>query len=239
MNPDEYHSLHEVESRHWYYCAKRHFVRHWILRHLRAGPGRRLLDVGAGTGIFAREMSDLFDVHALDASEYAGTYLNQVLPPDRVAIGTLGEVPWADRSFDALTGLDLLEHVEDDRAAAARMHDLLRPGGLLALTVPADPVLWSDWDERLHHFRRYRRQSFSALFPDQHWQIETLRYTNWPVYPIVYLARRLPSIRRVRPENRIPPGWVNRLLYRQFFWSAVTRLRAPFGVSLLLVARRR
>ncbi len=239
MNPDEYHALHEAESRHWYYCAKRDFVKQWILRYTKPDGKRRLLDVGSGTGLFAKEMSHHFDVCAMDASAHSLAYLERVLPADRIFEGTLDQTRWEDETFDVITALDVLEHIEDDHAASKAMYRLLRPGGLLVLTVPASMALWSDFDERLHHFRRYNRLGLAALFSLPHWEIQTLRYTNWPVYPAVYLARRIPSIRRVRPENRIPPHWVNRLLYRQFFWSAVTRFRAPFGVSLLLVARRR
>jgi hypothetical protein len=74
-----------------------------------------------------------------------------------------------------------------------------------------------------------------------------VNYTNVLVYPAVWLVRKWRALRRrlgrpesaARTEDRLPPAWLNGLLRRQFVSLASWRVPFPFGVSLLLVARRR
>src|SRR5206468_4258823 len=126
-------------------------------------------------------------------------------------------------------------------------HRLLKSGGLAVVTVPAGMALWSDWDVALHHYRRYTRQQLRALFPEPDWEILHVNYTNVVVYPAVWLVRKWRAIRGrrktgaagARTEDTLPPRWLNGLLRTLFVRLAHWRVPFPFGVSLLLVARRR
>jgi hypothetical protein len=99
----------------------------------------------------------------------------------------------------------------------------------------------------LHHFRRYHRAQLRALFPTEQWELVYLNYTNVPAYPAVWLLRRwrkwFPAAAAApgaeRAEDRVPAPWLNGLLRRLFVTMAFWRVPFPFGVSLLLVARRR
>jgi SAM-dependent methyltransferase len=76
--------------------------------------------------------------------------------------GVLADLP-ADKAFDTVIYIDVIEHVEDDQgefeAAAAR----LRPGGRVVVLAPAWQHLYSPFDKRIGHFRRYSRASLTAL----------------------------------------------------------------------------
>ena len=113
-----------------------------------------------------------------------------------------------------------------------------------ALTVPAGMALWSDWDEALHHYRRYSRAELRAIFPPAQWEILYVNYTNVAVYPIVWALRKwrrwFPARgQAVRAEDKMPPPWINALLRWQFVAPAAWPVPMPFGVSLVLVARKR
>jgi len=146
-----------------------------------------------------------------------------------------------------VTALDVLEHVPDDVAVVHGFHRLLKPGGLAVVTVPASMALWSDWDVTLQHYRRYDRAQLRALFPAAGWEIVYVNYTNAVVYPPVWLVRKWRAWRprlglgaaRSRTEDRVPPRWLNALLGAMFVGMGRWRVPLPFGVSLLLVARRR
>ena len=118
---------------------------------------------------------------------------------------------------------------------------LLKPGGVALVTVPASMALWSDWDVALHHFRRYSRPQLRALFPAAQWELVYVNYTNVVVFPVVWVIRKwrkfFPS--QARGEDVEPAPWLNRILQGLFVGLARWRLPLPFGVSLLLVARRR
>jgi len=246
MNADEYLNLERVEPTHWYYAGKRELVRSWIQRTRPPAPDDVLLDWGAGTGFFAKEMESCCRVLVLDNHEEALGMLRRRFAPGQVlALDDFGAAV-ADGSLAYVTVLDVLEHMADDAGAVRTFHRLLRPGGLAVVTVPAGMALWNDWDRALHHYRRYSRRQLRALFPAAQWELVHVNYTNVAVYPAVWVARRW--LRRsggdsegvrLRAEDRLPPRWLNRLLRSVFVGFGRSRIPFPLGVSLLLVARRR
>jgi 2-polyprenyl-3-methyl-5-hydroxy-6-metoxy-1,4-benzoquinol methylase len=244
MDPAEYTKLAQVEADHWYYAGKRDIVRHWILRARPPAAADSLLDCGAGTGLFAQEMAAHCQVRVLDDHEEALQILRTRFRPDQILSLAGDQVPLPDGSLEYVTALDVLEHVPDDAAVVRGFHRLLKPGGLAVVTVPAGMALWSDWDVVLHHFRRYDRRQLAALFPDSEWEIVQHVYTNVVAYPAVWLVRRwrgwFPSpAGGERSEDKLPSPLVNRVLRWLFVTPARGRFPWPFGVSLLLVARRR
>lgn len=241
MNADEYANMERQEGRHWYYAGKREIAREWLRR---AGPPQAahvLLDCGAGTGRFAQEMAADCRVIVLDDHEESLRLLRTKFRPEQVLSLAGDRVPLPDASLDFVTALDVLEHTPDDRAVVDGFARLLRPGGVALVTVPAGMALWGDWDVSLHHYRRYSRAELLALFPPTQWEVLHANYTNVAVYPAVWLVRRwrrwFPTTRRT--EDKLPPRWLNAVLRALFVELALMRVPFPFGVSLLLVARRR
>ena len=247
MNPDEYLHLARLEANHWYYAGKREFVRRWIQRVQPIRPSAMLVDCGAGSGLFAQEMSAHCQVTVLDTHEESLVMLREKFRPEQVLTLEEGEIPLSAASVDYVTALDVLEHTPDDQAVVDGFARVLKPGGLAVVTVPADMALWSDWDEVLHHYRRYTVADLSALFDNEDWRIETVNYTNTLVYPLVWLARRWRSGRADRSrdpsgnraEHAMLPAWINRVLRFVFVRQALSSISMPFGVSIVLVARRR
>ena len=246
MDAAEYANLVAVEGDHWYYAGKRRVVSYWIACARPPLMTDTLLDCGAGTGLFAKEMEARCRVLVLDDHEESLRILRTRFRPEQILSLAGDQVPLPDGSLEYVTGLDVLEHVPDDTAVVNGFHRLLKPGGLAVVTVPASKALWSDWDVTLHHFRRYDRAQIRALFPDAQWEIVHVNYTNVLVYPVVWVVRKWRAFRMMsgaavteRTEDRIPPRWLNMLLGAFFVGMATWRVPFPFGVSLLLVARRR
>jgi len=241
MESTEYDNLERVERLHWYYAGKRQLVRHWLLKARAPLVGGRFLDCGAGTGLFAQELQPDYDVHVLDNHEESLMLLRKRFPADRVHELRDARLPFGDASLDVITALDVLEHIENDTAAVGEFARVLVPGGLAVITVPASMALWSDWDVSLHHHRRYDRRSLLALFPSSDWDLVYVNYVNSLAYPAVWLVRKWRALvgSQGRMEDRCPPAPLNRLLQWLFVSTGRCRLRAPFGVGLLLVVRRR
>ena len=246
MNADEYSNLERVEGEHWYYAGKREIACRWLEIARPITKQDRLLDCGAGTGRFAAEMAARCDVTVLDDHEEALRLLRTRFAAERIIKLEGDQVPLPDGQLEYVTALDVLEHVPDDAGVVSGFHRLLRAGGVAMVTVPASMALWSDWDVSLHHYRRYAKGQLGAIFPNEQWEIVYLNYTNVPVFPLVWLVRRWRSLFPVktsagerRQEDRVPPAWINRLLRASFVIPAFWRLPFPFGVSLILVARKR
>ena len=67
---------------------------------------------------------------------------------------------------DAVLALDVIEHLDDDRAAAARLGAIVRPGGARIVSVPALPALFAEFDTIQGQRRRYLPETLGAAFAD-------------------------------------------------------------------------
>lgn len=81
-----------------------------------------------------------------------------------VKVGTLESPDLAD-SFDTILYMDVLEHIEDDRAEVARAASRLAPGGHIIALSPAHQWLFTPFDQSIGHCRRYSRSGFGSLAP--------------------------------------------------------------------------
>ncbi|MGH3064641.1 MAG: class I SAM-dependent methyltransferase [Gaiellaceae bacterium] len=141
------------------FVGPRHELRERLLLDLflSASPGPRVLDGGAGQGTMSSRLERLgFEVTSTDVSVAAVEFLRENLS-GAVLEADLGELPFADATFDAAVVGEVLEHVDDDRGALTELARVLRPGGVLAVSVPANPALYGPSDEWAGHVRRYTR----------------------------------------------------------------------------------
>lgn len=218
-----------VEDRHWWYAERRRLLR----RRLAPLTPGRALDVGAAGGGNTRGLRELgWDALALEYTEVgARVAARRGIPVVRADATRL---PVADASLDLTIALDVLEHLEDDDAAAAELFRALRPGGWLVVTVPVDPRLWSAHDEAVGHVRRYTVPQIRALLEGAGFEIAGMR--SWMVLlrPVVALRRRSTS-----GSDLDDPHWlVNRALAAVVSLDRLPGLGRLPGVSLILWARR-
>lgn len=158
-----------------------------------SGPGA-CLDAGCGAGEFALTLAGRrWKVTAFDPSEYA-------IDIARKAAARLGRdvefvVAGVDEfqpedSFNLVLGIDILEHIEDDGAAMARLASFLSPSGALLVTVPMDPTLWSGADEFSGHYRRYTRESLAELAAGAGLRVEHALAYGYPFTRMMWRAKR-------------------------------------------------
>jgi SAM-dependent methyltransferase len=143
------------------FVGPRHELRERLLLDLflSAAPGRDVLDVGAGQGTMSARLERLgYEVTSTDVSEAAVAVLRAQLTGP-VVEASVTNLPFGDESFDGAVLGEVLEHVEDDRGALAEVARVLRPGGVLAASVPANPALYGPSDEWAGHVRRYTRSA--------------------------------------------------------------------------------
>jgi SAM-dependent methyltransferase len=243
MNPEEYDKMGRLEGGHWFYRGKRRIVRHWLEKTGGLRPETILADCGAGTGAFAVEMSSVCKVIAVDDHRESLEVLRSKLSADQVVAGSCTALGLSLESCDRATALDVLEHIPDDRAAAAELWRILKPGGILVVTVPAMMALWSDWDVVLHHCRRYDRRGLESLLKEAGFELLWVNYVNVIVCPLIWLVRKwrgwFPQKSEERAEDRLPPSWLNTLLEWGFVAPACQGVvHWPLGVGLLAVCRK-
>lgn len=239
---DQYDAL---EGGHWYFRARRRILRTLLARL--PWPARpRILEVGCGPG------HNLVEIYPPDA-ELAGVEPDPVNAPRAAArsgvpvyCATVEQLPpaVADESCDAICLFDVLEHIQDDRAALRILHGKLKPGGLLALAVPAFQWMWGQQDVVNQHFRRYRRPELTTRVREAGFEVIQSTYFNTLLFPVVAAVRLLARLRPTppteggdfdqagRPDNPI----LYRLLACESAW--LRRASFPFGVSVYVAARK-
>jgi SAM-dependent methyltransferase len=242
MQPELYQQLWDLEDRHWWFRGRRRIVSA-LLGKLELPDDAKILDLGCGTGGNLEMLSGFGTVTGIEmdamAAELAGQrgrapVLRGSLPDD---------LPVGEGSFDCVTMLDVLEHIEQDAQSLKSVNRLLAPGGHLLLTVPAFRFLWGPHDEAHHHKRRYRADVLRALLQGAGFSVAKISYYNTWLFPPVALVRLL---RKFLPageagvEVTLPPPWINRFLGALFASErhVLTRARLPFGISLLAVAKK-
>lgn len=241
MDPSLYHRFYEVEDRHWWFVARQRIVRDLIRRTLGPGRGRPALDVGCGTGAFLKELSSDWNAWGTDTSELAIEYARR-RGLSQLALGTLDDLKAPVDSFELITALDVIEHIEQDVEVLRQMKDRLSPAGTIIVTVPAHPWLWTSHDEINHHHRRYTRKTLAASLTAAGLRIEYLSYFNALLFPLALVQRAIARVTGKLLDDglTVPAGWLNKSLRTIFAQErhAAGRVRMPFGLSLIAVVRR-
>jgi glycosyltransferase involved in cell wall biosynthesis len=199
--------------------------------------GRRVLEVGAGTGLLTRFLSTRERVLATELDpEYVELLRRTFADKPNVEVRALDLARLADdgippRSFDTVVCSNVLEHIADDAKALAAMRDVLEPGGRVVLIVPALQSLYGTIDRAIHHYRRYSRNELRDKLEGAGLAVEHVSYFNMLGVPGWFLNARLLKRQSV-------PGVQARINDWLVPWLRLERrFGPPVGMSLLAVAR--
>ena len=246
MEPAEYDYMFQLEDNLWWYVGMRRIIAALIRRYLPAN-GRRLqvLDAGAGTGGSLGLLKHFGDVTAFDFSPRAAE-LYARRERGRVAVASVEAIPFADASFDLVTSFEVLCQVPppEDETALGEMLRVLKPGGGLVLRVPAFQWLYGPHDVAVHTKHRYSAREVSAKLEKAGFRLTGLTYANGLLFPLAVARRALARLRRsdAIPESDVRPmaAPLNRALTAILSAEALllTRVRLPFGLSIVAVARK-
>lgn len=247
MEAQEYAIVENSQEDHWWWLGRQRIIERLIERFCVRGQKRhlRIADVGSGFGANITMLRRYGSVIALEPSQDAVAKIRERWGADEAVDAVRWQCPEpVDGRFDLMLLADVLEHIEDDAAAVSWMSDHLAPGGVVILTVPAHRHLWTEMDEVVHHFRRYRRSELRRLLAAK-LKVERISYYNLILYPVKVMfvlfartRRRLFPARRKRSFNEVPPAAINNIFQTILSLEAlfVERLSLPFGVSLVAVA---
>jgi SAM-dependent methyltransferase len=236
-----------LEAESWWFRARNDLIA-WAVTSY-APDAKRFLEIGCGTGFVLGRIRATLPSAELWGSEIFSAGLAiaaERVPSARFIQMDARTIPFRDQ-FDVIGAFDVMEHIDEDEAVLAEVHDALRPAGVLILTVPQHPALWSPQDVHAGHVRRYTAASLRHKVEAAGFEIVRSASFVSILLPMMFASRL-----RMRQATDDPdfdaietlrqPRLVNRAL------AAVMRVEVgligrgvsfPAGGSLLMVARKR
>ena len=212
----------------------------WIFETFAPYVRGRVVEYGAGTGTVSARLAALGE--SLTAVEPSANLIQHLSarfasdPAVRVAQDTLeNHAPTLQSgTIDTIVMVNVLEHIEDDRAALAQLLRCLKRGGHLLLFVPALRALMSKLDLLHGHFRRYHRNDLLTKVSEAGGTVIDCRYFDLIGTVPWFLLNTLggstgfnPMLVRVNDRIVVP---VSRVLEKA--------VRPPLGKNLILVAQK-
>lgn len=210
-------------------------------------PPAKILDAGCGWGVTLEHLEKAgYRAAGLDISRGALLKLDR---PDRTLyVHDLLKLPPENAErFEAVLALDVIEHIDDDRAAVRALSEFLSERGVLVVSVPALPELFSEFDAIQGHRRRYTLETLRGACDNPGASLEsTFWWGQWMV-PLLRCSRH----KTIRGKNRSPaetyaeylklPPWPAPALISLVFRMEQDRAlagRTTHGTSLFAVLRR-
>jgi ubiquinone/menaquinone biosynthesis C-methylase UbiE len=169
---------------------------------LASDPGMNVLNVGAGQGSFTRLLEGRgYEVISADVTDPALEVLRARVGGE-VVHADMTALPFSDATFDAVVAGEVLEHIEDDGKAISEGARVLRPGGVLVVSVPAHPTWFGPSDEWAGHVRRYARQGLEETVVGSGLDLEVLKPWGFPVSALYHRAVYDKRAARLASSNR-------------------------------------
>lgn len=247
MEPEVYDRFYTAEDSHWWFRARRRLIAS-VLERLYPGGELDIVDMGCGTGGMTQMLARFGRVTGVDEAAEAREYCARRGVRDVVSLDEWGRT---DTLYDLATAFDVIEHVEDDLGFVVGLHERIKPGGRIVVTVPAYQVLWSAFDEMNHHERRYTRGPLAKLLGEAGFLVERASYFNTILFAPVAATRFADKIvrpptshgedRRKTLDRWFKVGPMNGILEALFALERhwLGRNNFAFGSSILAVGKKK
>ena len=211
----------------------------WIYDQFAHALGQRVLEVGSGTGNITQFL--LTENRQVVATDVVANYRDELrsrfadqqnLRISAFDLSRVAPTEFKTNPFDTVVCLNVLEHIEDDHFALQQMHEALKPGGHLALLVPAHQFLFGAFDEAVGHYLRYGKRQLRQRLETAGFKVEALHFFNiaatlpWLINGRVLWRAYLPNDQVSLADKLVP------LLKLEKF------IGPPFGISLIAIAKK-
>lgn len=212
---------------------------HWIYEQIAAAMGRRILEVGSGTGNITQFLCA--DGNQVTATDVVPSYRNELerlfagnanVQVSRFDLDVKAPAEFVAEPFDTVVCLNVLEHIEDDLFALGQMREVLKPGGKLALLVPAHQILFGEFDRAVGHFRRYGKRELTAKLKQAGFVINEMKFFSllatlpWLINGRIFKRDYLPAGQAGLANRLVPLLKLEKLI------------GPPCGLSLIAIARK-
>jgi len=236
--------LYAIEKKHFWFKSRNRIII-WAFKRFFKDKGA-FLEIGCGTGFVLQAITSAIPYIKTDGSELfseALRFSRERLPNSDLFQMNAEQIPFS-REYDVIGAFDVLEHIDCDQKVLGNCYDALKSNGGIILTVPQHPSLWSDFDTRSCHVRRYTRKEIIEKISKAGFRIQYVSSFVTLLLPFMILSR-LKTVgkedEQVTVESSEIPRYLN-FLFELVMVLEMLLLRIgvslPFGGSLLVVAKK-
>ncbi|MEW6187519.1 MAG: class I SAM-dependent methyltransferase [Thermodesulfobacteriota bacterium] len=246
MLDPEYEIMQRLENHHWWFTAKKRFIKTLLDVYLKPGDGN-ILDIGCGTGGMIELLKHYGPVFGLDRHQAACAFFHRSHPFPLVK-GDANRLPFKKGSFQLISLLDVLYHqyIIDDGKVLDQIHDLLTPAGFLLITDSAFEFLRGAHDRAVMARHRYTLKELKDKAVAHGFSVQRGSYLFCSIFPLVALSRlfsrlflnfHLSTARSDLKETNLP---MNAFLILLLGGEArlLRHLDLPIGSSLILLGKK-
>lgn len=204
-----------------------------------------LLDIGAGSGHAIAKLAKYGDVDAIEIAPEAWPFI------EKKPVRNLYKLPIPDKNiteqYGTIVGLEVLEHIENDKETLQWLAGHLKKDGLLLLTVPAYNWLFGAHDVANHHFRRYTKKALLDALPENLKPVKS-GYFMTSLFPLAATARLAYNLKNktskdaaIAKQKSSMPRPVDALFGKIMSVESTLAgkgLSMPFGMTVYVVARK-
>lgn len=239
MDLKEEHILGDYIQGHWYYVSKGRALRAF-LSNITADE---VLDIGAGSGIFSRQLLD-YDIVKRATCVDPNYEKEKSEEQNGKPIQFVKTIEKTTQNLVLM--MDVLEHVPDDVALLKQYTDSLNKGGKVVITVPAFQFMWSGHDVFLEHHRRYTIETIEMCVKNAGLTPVKSRYFFSPLFPAVAAVRLVKKALikngalEAKSELKLYPKWLNRALIgvHDIERRSLFKINKVFGLSVFCLCEK-
>lgn len=199
-----------------------------------------IAEIGSGTGLVQKQIEDSYDreVDGMDLNQNA---LNQsvVEKSNSYCYNIYDKNETFKKKYDAILLMDVLEHIDDESKFLDSINFMLKKNGYLVINVPAFQTLYSVYDKKVGHVRRYNFKSLDEITTKNGYSMMKWSYWGFSMIPLLLIRRFI--LMFVKEENIIDQGMsTNSNLSNSLlgFWSKLEFIPQKIaGSSLLAVLK--
>ena len=240
MKKDEYRIMFEAEEQHWWYRGLRKISLQAIKKYAPIGK-LKVLDVGCGTGILLKTLSNCHDVSGIDYSEDAISFC-KLRGLVNVKQASANDLPFEDENFDLITCMDVLCHKGVDvKKALSEIYRVLKPRGIFVINLPAFNFLYSSHDRAVETARRFTKKELEHFLQESNFKISKLTYWDFFLFPVVATTRLIrKKSDKETSDIKVPTKIINEFLYLILRTEAnlIRLISLPWGTSVFAVAQK-
>ncbi len=240
MKESAYKELFEAEKKNWWFLGRKEQSL-MLLRKFLPKNKLKILDAGCGTGASIEFLKEFGDVQGIDISPKAIAFC-QKKGLKNVSIGDIRDLPFGKNEFDLVIGLDVLEHVNENKKAVSEFNRILKRNGFLLLTVPAFDFLWTGRDEYMMHKKRFSRPELQKLLEKSGFKVIKISYRGlFYFFPLRIRILLFGTNVGYKSRNVINTNWLLNAVFAFFLKIEgffMQFIDFPLGTAIIVLAKK-